>query len=51
MKVRLAAVSITEKPGGEPLGSKREAWGRFGGTQWPILYTGANHTLVVDTVL
>ena len=29
---------------------KISAWGRLGGAQWPILYTGANHTLVVYTV-
>ena len=29
---------------------KNSAWGRLGGAQGPILYTGANHTLVVYTV-
>ena len=29
---------------------KISAWGRLGGAQGPILYTGANHTLEVYTI-
>ena len=33
-----------------PVGSNSEAWQWLGRAQWPILYTGSNHNLVVYTV-